>query len=785
MEVKTNEPKRNRAIPLLAVLVCIALAVLLVFKVLLPNKRYGEAQALYATGQYEEAMGAFEALNGYRDSAAQAEKCRKELAYGDALALYEAGQYEGAIAAFTTLIGFRDSAAQIVACQTALKDKDYSAAVTLYDAGQYEAAAAAFTALIGHRDSAEWIEKCQYALRDRAYEAALALRTSGQYEEAIAAFTSLIGHRDSVAQIDLCKKDRAYDEADALHASGQYETAIAAFTALNGYRDSAAQIELCRKDIAYDEAVALQAAGRYQEAIAAFEALNGHKDSAAQIEACHTVIQDRAYTAAMALYEAGSYQDAIAAFEALGDYRDSGAWAERCREDMYKWPNRPVNVVVPASAGGGLDNMVRLLNQYFMQKTGKSIVVDNIPSLPGYEKTYQANADGYNFLFGTYTIFTTELEGKLTYDWDDYEMVAFCSTPCNDYCIAVRADSPYQTILELLDAIKANPNALTGGTTLTGQPLYCELALENALGYELHTTDVGYAFERNAALLGGHVDYIINTATSCAPYVQSGDFRILAVFGEERYPIVPDVPTFKEAGIDFSFPAQPMVWLAPKGTPREICEAFNQILREIHDDTDYQDSMVNMLYSAVYHVFGVEESIRQAQAYKDALAPFVAGSASPSTSASEFKSIEAGAVNDGDTVKKVQQRLVDLYYMPYPEKDSSGRGVVTAVYGSMCAKAVTKFQERNGLKQTGQCDRDTYDRLMADDAVAYSMKEKDKLDIVKAIQEALIQKGYLTGKANGYCGTDTVAAVKAFQKANDLTVTGQADTETLRLLLGY
>lgn len=104
-------------------------------------------------------------------------------------------------------------------------------------------------------------------------------------------------------------------------------------------------------------------------------------------------------------------------------------------------------MVVPASAGGGLDNMVRLLNEYFVKKTGKSIVVDNIPNLPGYVKAYQANADGYNFIFGTTTIFTTELEGKLTYDWDDYEMILFGNSPYNGTCIAVRADSPYPDII--------------------------------------------------------------------------------------------------------------------------------------------------------------------------------------------------------------------------------------------------------------------------------------------------------------------------------------------------
>ena len=155
------------------------------------------------------------------------------------------------------------------------------------------------------------------------------------------------------------------------------------------------------------------------------------------------------------------------------------------------------------------------------------------------------------------------------------------------------------------------------------------------------------------------------------------------------------------------------------------------------------------------------------------------------TETGEFKTLEVGGTNDGETVKKVQQRLVDLHYLPYPEKDSEGKGVVTTTYGSMCAKAITKFQERNNIKQTGKCDKDTYDKLMSDGATSYTMKEKDKLDIVKTIQDALIKKGYLKGKSTGYCGTDTVAAVKSFQKANNLTVDGQAGTKTLELLLGY
>ena len=288
-----------------------------------------------------------------------------------------------------------------------------------------------------------------------------------------------------------------------------------------------------------------------------------------------------------------------------------------------KWPAQPVNVVVTAAAGGGMDNVLRLMNEYFVKKTGQSFVIDNITGTAGYEKVHSANADSYNFLMGTTTIFTSKLDGSLSFDWADYDMVSFLDSPYNTSCIAVQASSPYQTLNDLLDAAKADPSSVTGGITLTGQPLMIVQALQDALGYELYTTDVGNAGERNAALLGGHVDWILNNTSSCDPYVQSGDFRILAVCGEERYPMNPDVPTIKECGVDFSFPSQPLVFLAPKGTPADVCEAFNSIISEIANDEAFLKDMQEKLNGLGYTTRNVADSVTAAQKYADTLAPYV------------------------------------------------------------------------------------------------------------------------------------------------------------------
>lgn len=288
-----------------------------------------------------------------------------------------------------------------------------------------------------------------------------------------------------------------------------------------------------------------------------------------------------------------------------------------------EWPTQPVNVMCPASAGGGTDLMLRTWNEYFTKITGQPFVITNIAGVSGYEQTYQANPDGYNFICGTTTIFTSELDGTFDYDWDDYEMVAF--QPGNfSTVIAVRGDSPYQTINDLLDAAKADPTSVTGGITLSGQPYMFAQSLKAETGIDLYYVDTGNTGERSAALLGGQVDFIISNTTAVTGYVDSGDFRVLAIDGEERNELFPDWPTFKEQGVDFCFVAQPMVWLAPKGTPAEVCEAFNAILAEIVADPDCREEFETKLGQILPDPLPtVEESKVLAQEFKDALAPYV------------------------------------------------------------------------------------------------------------------------------------------------------------------
>ncbi|MBR6040383.1 MAG: TIR domain-containing protein [Clostridia bacterium] len=159
---KRKKKKKKAALMIAAAAAVIVMVLILLFTAILPPIRYNKAVELYNAGKYEEAIMAFEALNGYKDSETQIESCKtaiKDQDYEAAVVLYEAGKYEEAIAAFEALDGYKDSEQQIEACKTVIKDQDYEAAVALYEVGKYEEAIAAFEALNGYRDSTAKIKE--------------------------------------------------------------------------------------------------------------------------------------------------------------------------------------------------------------------------------------------------------------------------------------------------------------------------------------------------------------------------------------------------------------------------------------------------------------------------------------------------------------------------------------------------------------------------------------------------------------------------------------------------
>lgn len=202
---KARKAKNKKIGIISAVAAVVAIAVTMVItQVIIPNNHYNQAVALMNNSQYEEAIAAFEALDGYKDSVKQIELCeaaiqkaeqeatiaRLNAEYDAAIALMNAGKYEEAMAAFKAMDGYKDSAEMVTACETTIKDAKYDAAMVLMDAGKYEEAAMAFEAIADHKNSADQAQESKY-------RQALALIELTSYTEAYDLLTALNGYKDT------------------------------------------------------------------------------------------------------------------------------------------------------------------------------------------------------------------------------------------------------------------------------------------------------------------------------------------------------------------------------------------------------------------------------------------------------------------------------------------------------------------------------------------------------------------------------------------------------------
>ncbi|MBQ7173733.1 MAG: TIR domain-containing protein [Clostridia bacterium] len=234
---KQAKIKKIKAITVAAVFATAALVVgiaMLVTKVFVPNANYNNAMKLYEAGNYEEAISAFTALDGYKDSEEQILNCRYDAAKKD----FDDGKYEEAKKAFANLSGYKDSDDMVLKCNDAINEPKYKAAVKLFEEGKFEEAVKAFKSFSGYRSeaTATYIKRCEDAIMGQQYHKALELSEEGKFAEALEIFLALgESYTDSASQIKKCR----YGVADQAAQKGDVIPAYEGFAELGEYKDSA------------------------------------------------------------------------------------------------------------------------------------------------------------------------------------------------------------------------------------------------------------------------------------------------------------------------------------------------------------------------------------------------------------------------------------------------------------------------------------------------------------------------------------------------------------------
>jgi tripartite-type tricarboxylate transporter receptor subunit TctC len=241
------------------------------------------------------------------------------------------------------------------------------------------------------------------------------------------------------------------------------------------------------------------------------------------------------------------------------------------------WPNeRPVEVIVLAAAGGGVDAMTRLVMPLIAQQIpGMRVVVLNRPGAGGQiglEATFNAVGDGYTLGATTFPAHNAfPIERQVRYRPLDFTFI--CNVVEDANCFYVRAESPFKSLQDLVAAAKARPGQLSCGNTGIGSDDHLfALHFEELAGLQKM---ISVPFTGTAPLLpqllGGNLDIAALNVYDALPLVREGKLRILAQAAARRAPDAPDTPTFRELGFDLVHGASRGI-LGPPNMPQQVTE---------------------------------------------------------------------------------------------------------------------------------------------------------------------------------------------------------------------
>jgi tripartite-type tricarboxylate transporter receptor subunit TctC len=251
------------------------------------------------------------------------------------------------------------------------------------------------------------------------------------------------------------------------------------------------------------------------------------------------------------------------------------------------YPTHAIRLVVPFGAGGGTDNLARIIEPFVSRAFGQPIVIDNRPgggSTIGMDAVAKAQGDGYTLVMTDTSIAVNPSLKALPYDTlNDFAPVSLLATA--PVILVAHPKMPAKTLQEFVALAKAQPgkfNYASGGngasTHLGGELLKLVAGIDI-----VHVPYRGTGPAMND-LIGGHVDVMFSGISSARPYIDAGTLRALAVTGDKRNAATPDVPTFAEAGLAGVTASTYWGVLAPKGTPKEIVDkvsaAFAAAMRD-------------------------------------------------------------------------------------------------------------------------------------------------------------------------------------------------------------
>ncbi|MBA2961753.1 tripartite tricarboxylate transporter substrate binding protein [Ramlibacter sp. CGMCC 1.13660] len=246
------------------------------------------------------------------------------------------------------------------------------------------------------------------------------------------------------------------------------------------------------------------------------------------------------------------------------------------------YPDKAIRMVVPYAAGGGVDNIARVVAQHLAPRLKQPVVIDNKPGANaniGADLVAKAPPDGYTVLMGaTFLAFNRAAMKNLPYDAAK-DLVPVARVGRAPTVLVVPATLPVTNVAELVAYLKANADKVSYGAVGSASPPTLLFARQTG------TAAVQVLYKGGSAalpdLMAGRLTYMIQTTSEVIPHIASGKLKALAVTSGERFKALPNVPTFKEAGVDGIDWTGWWGMFVPAGTPAAVVQRLSSEMQAV------------------------------------------------------------------------------------------------------------------------------------------------------------------------------------------------------------